>query len=63
VRRRPAVLPVPLLLPRLLLGSEAVAGLTQSVRVIPEALLNDGFEFQHTEVASALAATLDRIDS
>jgi len=63
VLRRPAVLPVPLLLPRLLLGAEALAGLTQSTRVIPEALLNDGFEFQHTEVASALAATLGRIDS
>ncbi|MDE0652597.1 MAG: TIGR01777 family oxidoreductase [bacterium] len=57
---RPAVLPVPLLLPSLLLGSEAVAGLTQSVRVIPEALLTDGFEFQHTEVAEALSAALGR---
>ena len=60
VLRRPAVLPVPLLLPSLLLGSEAVAGLTQSVRVIPEALLSDGFEFEHSDVNSALAAALDR---
>ncbi|MCY4104572.1 MAG: TIGR01777 family oxidoreductase [bacterium] len=57
---RPAVLPVPLLLPSLLLGSEAVAGLTQSVRVIPEALLADGFEFQYTEVTEALSAALER---
>ena len=60
VLRRPAVLPVPLLLPSLLLGSEAVAGLTQSVRVIPEALLADGFEFQHTDVTEALSAALAR---
>lgn len=58
--RRPAVLPVPLLLPRLLLGSEAVAGLTQSVRVIPEVLISDGFEFTHTDINSALAAALGR---
>ena len=58
--RRPAVLPVPLLLPSLLLGSEALAGLTQSVRVIPEVLLADGFDFTHPEVTEALAAALDR---
>lgn len=57
---RPAILPVPLLLPSLLLGSEAVAGLTQSVRVIPEALLADGFEFTHPNVTEALAAALGR---
>ncbi len=56
--RRPAVLPVPLLVPSLLLGSEAVAGLTESVRVVPEVLLADGFEFEHNNVATALAATL-----
>ena len=58
--RRPAVLPVPLLLPRLLLGAEALAGLTQSVRVIPEVLLADGFEFEHPNVTTALTATLAR---
>ena len=56
--RRPAVIPVPLLVPSLLLGSEAVAGLTQSVRVIPETLLADRFEFQHTDVTEALTAAL-----
>lgn len=56
--RRPAVLPVPLLAPSLLLGSEAVAGLTQSVRAIPEALLADGFEFRHPDVFEALTAAL-----
>ena len=58
--RRPAVLPVPLLLPSLLLGSEAVAALTQSARVVPEVLLADGFTFTHGEVVGALAAALDR---
>ena len=60
VLHRPAVLPVPLLLPSLLLGAEAVAGLTQSVRVMPEALLADGFTFAHRDVTGALAAALDR---
>ena len=60
VLRRPAVLPVPLLLPSLLLGAEAVAGLTQSVRAIPQALLADGFEFRHADVTTALAAALGR---
>jgi NAD dependent epimerase/dehydratase family enzyme len=58
--RRPAVLPVPLLLPSLLMGSEAVAGLTQSVRVVPEVLLADGYTFTHPDVSGALAAALDR---
>ena len=58
--RRPAVLPVPLLLPSLLMGSEAVAGLTQSVRVVPEVLLADGFTFTHPDVTGALRAALDR---
>ena len=57
---RPAVLPVPLLLPSLLLGSEAVAGLTQSVRATPEVLLADGFEFTHPDVPGALTAALHR---
>lgn len=57
---RPAVLPVPLLLPRLLLGAEALAGLTQSARVIPEVLLADGFEFEHPNVTTALTAALGR---
>lgn len=60
VLRRPAVLPVPLLLPRLLLGAEALAGLTQSARVVPEVLLADGFEFEHPDVTTALAAALGR---
>ena len=58
--RRPAVLPVPLLLPSLLLGSDAVAGLTQSARVVPEALLADGYTFTHPHVDPALEAALDR---
>lgn len=60
VLRRPAVLPVPLLVPSLLLGSEAVAGLTQSARVIPAALGADGFTFTHTDITAALQAALNR---
>ena len=58
VLRRPAVLPVPVRLPALLLGAEAVAALIQSTRAIPEVLAGDGFEFTHTDVAAALAASL-----
>ena len=60
VLHRPAVLPVPVALPSLLLGAEAVAGLTQSARVIPEVLLADGFTFAHTDVTAALAHALGR---
>ena len=60
VLHRPAVLPVPVALPSLLLGAEAVASLTQSARVIPEVLLADGFTFAHTDVTAALAHALGR---
>ena len=60
VLHRPAVLPVPVALPSLLLGAEAVAGLTQSARVIPDVLLADGFTFAHTDVTAALAHALGR---
>jgi NAD dependent epimerase/dehydratase family enzyme len=52
---RPALLPVPLLAPSLLLGRElAEALLGQSQRVIPERLTHAGFEFRHPEIGPAL---------
>lgn len=52
---RPAVLPTPMVAPRLLLGSEMVEELLlASQRALPNALLTDGFVFRHTEVQGAL---------
>jgi uncharacterized protein (TIGR01777 family) len=56
---RPALLPVPAGLLKILLGemSELVLG---SQRVMPERLLAQGFEFQYPDLASALRQALDR---
>jgi len=55
--KRPALLPVPAFLLKTLLGemSELVLG---SQRVIPERLLAQGFEFQHTDLAGAINQAL-----
>ena len=56
---RPAVLPVPKLGPRLLLGRElADALLGDSQRVVPERLLASGYEFRHPDVEGALRSML-----
>jgi uncharacterized protein (TIGR01777 family) len=61
VLKRPAVVPVPSFGPKLLLGSElAKALLFDGQRVMPNALLGDGFTFDHTDVESALSAVLGR---
>jgi uncharacterized protein (TIGR01777 family) len=61
VLRRPAVLPIPAFGPRLLLGRE-LAGvlLYEGQRVLPTALLDDGYEFLHTDLEPALRALLNR---
>lgn len=57
--RRPTLLPVPAFGPRLLLGKQlADALLFDSARVEPAALVADGFEFDHPELAPALADIL-----
>jgi uncharacterized protein (TIGR01777 family) len=54
---RPAVVPVPMLGPSLLLGRELARSLLgQSQRVVPERLLEAGFEFRHPEIGPALRA-------
>jgi uncharacterized protein (TIGR01777 family) len=61
VLRRPAVLPVPALGPRLLLGAEGareLAGANQRVR--PERLLTAGHDFRHEELEAALRHVLGR---
>jgi NAD dependent epimerase/dehydratase family enzyme len=55
VLRRPAVLAVPSIGPKLLLGSElANALLFTGQRVVPNALLADGFRFSHSTLEEAL---------
>ena len=57
--RRPTRLPVPSFGPKLLLGAElADALLFTSARVMPQALLDAGYQFHHPDLASALQAVL-----
>lgn len=57
--RRPTALPVPGFALDLLLGRELAQALAfTSARVVPEALLADGFEFRHPELAAGIAAAL-----
>ena len=56
--RRPAWLPVPKLAPALLLGQELVDCLTESTRVVPQALLSHGYQFKHPGIAEGLRAAL-----
>jgi uncharacterized protein (TIGR01777 family) len=61
VLRRPAVLPVPAIGPKLLLGGElADALLFTGQRVIPAALSASGFEFAHPTLEIALRALLNK---
>ncbi len=58
---RPAVLPIPSFGPKLLLGSElADALLFTGQRVVPNALLADGFVFSHPTLDAALRALLKK---
>lgn len=60
VLRRPTLLPVPKLLPSLLLGRELVNALTESTRVVPQALTDHNYPFTHPHLEPALRATLNR---
>lgn len=59
VLRRPAVLPVPAFVLRVLLGELATA-LTTGVRALPEAARHAGFSFRFTELEPALRHLLAR---
>src|SRR5438034_4406069 len=54
VLKRPAVLPIPAFAARLAFGELAHEGLLASARVVPEKLIENVFEFQYPEFASAL---------
>ncbi len=59
VLHRPTILPVPAFGPKLLLGSElAQALLFDSARVLPSALADDGFSFDHPDLTEALTIVL-----
>ncbi|HEY8534701.1 MAG TPA: TIGR01777 family oxidoreductase [Micromonospora sp.] len=55
--RRPAVLPIPAIALRVLLGQFATAALVSS-RVLPDVLTRAGFRFAHPDVSAALRAAL-----
>ncbi len=60
VVHRPTILPIPSFGPKLLLGGElADALLYEGQRVLPEALLDAGYEFRHDDLETALHAILD----
>ncbi len=61
VLRRPTFLPVPSFGPKLLLGSELADSLLfQGQRVLPEVLVDAGYDFQHDDLESALRSILRR---
>ncbi|MEX2294582.1 MAG: TIGR01777 family oxidoreductase [Acidimicrobiales bacterium] len=61
VLHRPTVFPVPAFGPKLLLGSElATALLLDGQRAVPDVLVGAGFEFEHVDVETAMAAVLGR---
>ncbi len=58
---RPAVLPLPMFGPKLLLGGELVESLLlSSQRVLPTALLRSGYEFRQATLDAALGEVLKR---
>lgn len=60
VLSRPTILPMPAFAARLVFGEMADALLLASTRVVPGALANAGFAFQHGELEPALRHVLDR---
>lgn len=61
VLHRPTVLPIPSFGPKLLLGSELASTLLlEGQRVLPEVLLDAGFEFRYDDLETTLRAVLDR---
>ena len=60
VLHRPAILPVPGAALRLLLGPMADELLLASTRVIPERLVESGYQFRHSALESALRHVLGR---
>lgn len=61
ILKRPTLLPVPMIGPKLLFGAEMVDEvLTSSNRVIPQALTEGGFQFQDPTLEAALRSMLNK---
>jgi uncharacterized protein len=60
VLHRPAIVPIPASAVRLAFGEFGREGLLSSARVIPQRLLNAGFQFKHPELEESLAQLLGR---
>ena len=60
VLRRPTFFPLPGFMARLVLGEMANDLLLASIRVVPEQLQKNDFEFEHPDLESALRAVLNR---
>lgn len=64
VLHRPAVLPIPTFGPKLIYGDELVENvIATGQRVLPKALLADGYTFHHDTLERALRSLLDRVDT
>lgn len=61
VLHRPAIIPIPKLGPSLALGGELTEALLfHSMRVVPGALLDDGFTFRHPTLEAAMRSVLGK---
>lgn len=60
VLRRPALMPLPGFIARLVLGEMAEELLLSSTRAVPEQLQQSGFEFSHPDLETALHSILGR---
>lgn len=58
---RPTLLPMPAPVVRLVLGEMGEELLLAGARVVPERLLESGFQFRHTDLESALRQVLGRV--
>jgi hypothetical protein len=61
VLHRPTLIPIPSFGPKLVVGADlALSLLFDSARVLPNALIDSGFTFEHEDLATALHAVLGR---
>jgi len=60
ILRRPTFLPVPKFLPSLILSKELVDSLTESTRVMPQVLLDNGYQFVRPELEPVLRLALEK---
>jgi len=59
VLKRPTLLTMPSIMPKLMLGKEGACLLTEGVAVIPSKLIEHGFEFKYASLDKALEAVIE----